>query len=95
MSRLLNKIKLNLMTLGFMLGIVKEARVWTHNIYEPFPDVKMSKIVHSMKELLEYGRDINRPNRYINGKKIKYMKMLSGFNMNGEFVFIVLYKNAS
>lgn len=83
------------MTLGFMLGIVKEALVWTHNIESPFPDIKTSKTVHNMKELLEFGRDINRPNRYINGKKIEYVKMLSGFNMKNDFVFIVLYKNAS
>ena len=83
------------MTLGFMLGIVKEALIWTHNIYSPLPDIKTSKIIYSMKELLEFGRDIARPNRYINGKKIKYVKTLSGFNLKGDFVFIVLYENAS
>ena len=87
-------LKLKLHTFKFVLGIVKEAEIWTHNIANRYPDYKTKKVVHSLKDVVMFGRDIARPNRYINGKKVEYLKTISAFDFEYNFLFVVWYKNA-
>jgi len=87
-----SKIKIRLYTFAFFVGIIKETRIFSHDMSKPVLNVDSMKIVKSFKEVIEYGRDIAQPNRYINGKKIEYHKTISVFNVMGDFFFIVLYK---
>ena len=89
---MLEKLKLRLYTFAFFLGIIKETRIFTHNMNKPMLDVKSMKIVNSFREVVEYGRDVNQPNRYINGELVKYHKTISAFNLKGDFFFVVLYQ---
>ena len=86
-----NKLKLTLYTLAFFVGIIKEAKIYTHDRNNPMLDVKSEKIVKSFKDVLAYGRDVAQPNRYINGKKVEYYRTISVFNLKGDFFFVVLY----
>jgi len=88
------KTKIRAYTLAFFVGIIKETRVFTHDMSKPMLNIDSMKIVKSFKEVIEYGRDIAQPNRYINGKRVEYHKTISVFNELGDFFFIVLYKNA-
>ena len=89
-----SKIKIRLYTFAFFVGIIKETRIFSHDMSEPMLNIKSMKIVKSFKEVVEYGRDLAQPNRYVNGKKIQYHKTISVFNVKGDFFFVALYKQA-
>lgn len=87
-------MRLRIHTIKFVLGLVKEATILTHNINSPTGDKSSAKSVTTFKEVVEYGKDIRQPNRFINGKRIEYVKVISAFDFSDNFLFIVLYKNA-
>jgi len=89
-----NKIKIRLYTFAFFVGIIKETKIFSHDMSKPMLNVNSMKVVNSFKEVVEYGRDLAQPNRYVNGTKIKYHKTISAFSLKGDFFFIVLYKKA-
>jgi len=89
-----DKVKLDLYTLAFYVGIIKETRIFTHDMSKPMLDVNSMKVVKSLREVVEYGRDIAQPNRYINGNRVEYHRTISVFNHIGDFFFVVLYKQA-
>ena len=93
-SSIWNKIEIHLYTFAFFVGIIKETKIFSHDMSKPIFDVNSMKIVRSFKDVIEYGRDLAQPNRYINGKKIQYHKTISVFDRRGNFFFVVLYKQA-
>ena len=94
MERFKNKLKLRLCNLKFFLGMFKEeVTIVTHNMNSSNSDKNSEKVVKSFKEVLEYGKDIAQEGRHINGKLVEYVRTISAFTWEDQFMFIVLYKN--
>lgn len=91
-KRIRKKIKLRVYTIKFVLGILDETMIYTHKIGKPLLDINSGKVVKSIRDVVKYARDISQPNRYIDGRKVKYNRTISVFSKTGKFFFVVLYE---